>query len=192
LDGAHDQIETALLRLGVQEAAFVGFSGGAYRALALATRGRIKPLGLVSLAGTAHFTSVDREAFDGFAGMLRRGEDARALLPDRFLSSAFAATHPEVVARVERWLDAIAPEHLATELDAFARAEDLRPALGSLRVSALARVGELDVATPPERSAEIAEAAPGAVLQVVPKVGHALLYEDAEATALATASAFPG
>jgi pimeloyl-ACP methyl ester carboxylesterase len=71
---------------------------------------------------------------------------------------------------------------IAAELEAFVEAGDLRGQLSKLKAPVLLRVGEKDVATPPELSREIADAVPGARLEIVPNCGHALLIEDVTAT----------
>ncbi|HEX7603206.1 MAG TPA: hypothetical protein VF316_16425, partial [Polyangiaceae bacterium] len=55
-------------------------------------------------------------------------------------------------------------------------------ALAALRIPVLARVGAEDAAAPAAKSQEIARAVPGAELQIVPGVGHALTIEDLPGT----------
>lgn len=52
--------------------------------------------------------------------------------------------------------------------------------LGGLPVPTLVVVGEADGATPPERARRIAEAVPGARLEVIPKAGHLCTIEEPE------------
>lgn len=178
LPGALEAIEETLLAGGVRECAVVGFSGGAYRALALACNGRIRVTGVLSLAGLANLSSEERDGFRGFAAAVRAGQDLRALAAPRFLSAPFAAAHPEAVRSVEGWLEAAPREVIAAELDAFAEATDLTPSLGGLTIPVLARVGAADVAVPPPKSETIAGACPSGRFEIVPGAGHALVYED--------------
>jgi len=182
LDAARAAVETALLEAGVRECAVVGFSGGAYRALSLALGGRVSVTGVFSLSGFAALTAEESESFHQFASALRAGQDLRALAAPRFLSAAFAAAHPEAVRAVEDWLTAAPGEVIAGELDAFADAPDLTPALASLRVPVIARVGSADAATPLPHSEAIVTACPDARLEGVAGAGHALVYEDVEGT----------
>jgi 3-oxoadipate enol-lactonase len=182
LDAALAAVEDALLARGVTRAAFVGFSGGAHRMFALALRGRVAATHLAGLGALAAYTPAEREGFAGFAAMIRGGFDAGPMFPGRFLSPASAAD-PERAAAVTAWLRAAPIGVIADELDAFAAAPDLLDALRAVTVPTLLRTGALDVATPPAKAEEIARAVPGATLEIVPGVGHALLVEDAAATA---------
>ena len=59
--------------------------------------------------------------------------------------------------------------------------EDRRAQLGAIGVPVLVACGAEDVLTPPECSREIAQAVPGAVLEVLPGCGHLLTWEQPEA-----------
>jgi 3-oxoadipate enol-lactonase len=189
LQAGQRELEEELAARGVRELCVVGFSLGAYRAFHLALRTGLQVRGLVALGGFAGLAPAEREGLAQLAGLVRQSvgdlDALRAVLPERMLSAAFRAAHPEVARQVMGWLDLLSPESLARELEGAASAEDLRPALGGLRIPVLARVGELDVAMPPAKSQEIGAGAPGARVQVVPGAGHALLDEDRAATVVA-------
>lgn len=183
-------IEEALLARGAPEVEAVGYSGGAYRALALALGGRIRVRRLALLAGYAGFAPAHRETLIGVADLVRRGELEAALprgLSAGMLSPAFAAAHPEAAREVDAWASAVPPAFFATELASMARAENLLPALGRLEAPVLARVGELDQAAPLPYSEAIARACPSSSLEVAPGVAHAILLEDFEATSASVA-----
>ncbi len=55
--------------------------------------------------------------------------------------------------------------------------EDLRPWLPRIGCPTLVMVGEADVLTPPEQAREIADAVPGAVLEMLRECGHLLTWE---------------
>jgi pimeloyl-ACP methyl ester carboxylesterase len=57
--------------------------------------------------------------------------------------------------------------------------------LGAVRCPTLVLVGSEDVATPPERSARIARAVPGATLREIPRAGHLSALEEPDAVARA-------
>jgi len=178
----HEVLERALLSRGLREVALVGFSGGAYHALAIACRGLLSVTRVVALAGVSELTPDERTAFQQTADALRVGTDLRSIAGARFLSAAFRDAHPERIVEVERWLDATTPANLAGELSVFADAESLTDKLASLAAPVLARVGSEDVATPPAKSRAIVEAARRGRLEVVPGAGHALMIEDREGT----------
>jgi pimeloyl-ACP methyl ester carboxylesterase len=160
----------------------VGFSGGGYHALALAARGQLATGRVICLAGLMSQTPAGRDGFRQFAAALRQGVDLHGVAPDRFLSPAFKATHPEAARAVTAWLDATPPVNLASELDAFAAAPDLDDAVAALDVPIFARVGALDVAVGSAESERIVAAAKAGTLEVVPGAGHALVFEDLDGT----------
>ena len=182
LEAAHAAVEQTLIEAGVRECALVGFSGGAYRALAIALRGAIRVTHLLSLAGLASLSAEEAAGFRGFAEALRAGAELKGIAAQRFLSPAFAAAHPEACVAVEGWLDAAPREVVAAELDAFAEAPDLTPALAGLRIPVAARVGTLDAAAPVQKSEAIVAACAGAALETVAGAGHALMFEDLAGT----------
>ncbi|MGM0579020.1 MAG: alpha/beta fold hydrolase [Myxococcota bacterium] len=192
LDAAQRALEDLILDRGFEEAAVVGFSFGAWRALRMARDARVRSTAVVSLAGTACFTEEEREGLLGFADAVQAGADLRDVAPARFLSPEHAARHPEHAEAVKDWLGATTPGVLVAELRAAAASEDLLPALGRLTSPVVARAGELDQAAQPAHSEQIANAAPRGELQIVPGVGHALLYEDFDATAAAVREALDG
>lgn len=176
------RIEITLRRLGVESCALVGFSSGAYRAFAVATRGIVRATHILSIAGLARISPEDAAAFRGFAELTRSGATFGTLAADRFLSPGFAATHPEAVEAVTGWLNNTPRDVLAAELMALIDAPDLLPALAALRIPVVARVGTRDLASPVAKSEAIAAACPAATLEVVEDAGHALVYEDVAGT----------
>lgn len=189
MDAALAALENALLARGVEQAALVGHSGGAYRALGLAVSKRVQVTRLVLLGATPGPLENERAGWHGFAAALRDGADLSEMFAARMLPAPARAAHPEWVEKVKGWLRAVPPQTLADELAAFGDAADLRPRLSALRVPVVARVGALDEATPPELSAQIVDRIEGARLQVVPDRGHALLIDDEEATIAAVCAA---
>jgi 3-oxoadipate enol-lactonase/3-oxoadipate enol-lactonase/4-carboxymuconolactone decarboxylase len=179
----HSAIEESLVAHRIARASFVGFSSGAYHALALACRGRVAADAVVSLAGFLGFEASERDSMREVAKLLRQGANLRALAGPRFLCES--ARSGERVASVEAWFDATSPENLAAEMVAFADAEDLTSRVAALDARVLARVGSHDVAAPPAKSEAIVRAATRGTLQVVPGAGHALPIEDRQATARA-------
>ncbi len=165
-------IEEALVERGVREAALVGHSAGAYRALHLVARAKLNWTAVVALSGFARPLPEQAESYRTFAKLLPTGVDFTSTLVDLLL-------YPE--------LRAVAPEALALELLAMTEAEDLRPILRDRLVPCLAVVGEKDHNQPPDRSREISEAMPNGTLRVLPGVGYLPLVEDFQTTYAAIA-----
>ncbi len=68
-------------------------------------------------------------------------------------------------------------EGLARQTEAVIGRIDSRPGLPSIAVPTLIVVGDSDPLTPPDRSAEIADAIPGARLVIIPECGHSSTLE---------------
>ncbi len=178
-------LEAELLSRGIERAIVAGYSGGAYRALALALSSRIRVDAVISIAGFAGLDADSGEAFRGLAQLLRRNgvEGFRASWLARMAGPGFAEKHPAEAGEVLSWLDSTSPPTLASELEAIAAADDLRPLLRSLRAPLMAVAGALDAAVPSAWSEAMVGAVPHGELRLVPGYGHAILYEDAEGTA---------
>jgi 3-oxoadipate enol-lactonase len=189
-----DLLVGELLARGVHELSVVGHSGGAYRALSLATSRRVRVERVVAVSGLAGYGDDVRAGFRQLATMIRAGSDLGPLWLSRMAGPLFAERFAGDVADVMAWLTAAPRDVLAAELDAFAVAEDLRPRLRELATPILARVGDADQAAPPQFSRDIVDSAPAATLQIVPGCGHALFYEDRNGTveAIAAFLARPG
>jgi len=186
LDRAHELVEEAVAARGVVRAHLIGHSGGANRALAIATRGKLAVASIVALSPIARFPYEVARGYIELAGGLRGGADLTPMMAELMLSPA-GRTHPDWVAEVQSWAHASRGDDLARELEAFAHSPDLLGAIGRLEMPILLRVGALDRATPTVFSDEIVGAAKHATLQVVLDVGHAILCEDLEGTADAIA-----
>jgi len=177
-----EAIEEAVRAAGVDRAAVVGFSAGAYHALHLAVRGRFAIDRVITLAGFADLSAEERGGMRGFAAALRAGANLDGVATARFLSPPFAKTHPDACARVEAWLRATSRENLARELDACAESP---PLLDMCAARVVARAGSLDLVVPPAHAEAIAKTARHGVAQVVEGSGHALLEENLDATTAA-------
>lgn len=175
----------ALCARGVQRAHLVGFSGGALRALFLATSGALQPLSLFTLGGLCELSSDQCAGYRALAASLREGADITSLARELFLSPAHAAAHPGSVAEVESWVVEVDRLTLAAELDSHGqRFADWSDRLAGLTCPVVARAGSNDRALPFAHSERLAAAAgERGELQRVEAAGHALLLEDFESTA---------
>jgi pimeloyl-ACP methyl ester carboxylesterase len=190
-DAAAEAIEREITRLHEGPVALLGMSGGAYRALHLAVRGKLELAGLFLVGpidGLA--TPEEREGFRQFAQLMRGGGPLGGLFLQRVVTAATAEARPELADELQAWIDCVPVEVLASELETFAERPLLRGLLGDVDVPTVLRVGSADVATPPSYARAIAEALPTATVQVVDHAGHALTWEDLEGTKAAIASWF--
>jgi pimeloyl-ACP methyl ester carboxylesterase len=189
-------IDEALVSRGIKEVSVIGFSLGAWRAFLLALDGKTHVNAIVTLGGIAGLDAEHAAMMQGFAKTLRGTESLRQpyieeTMTTRMLSPESARTNPVAVAAASGWLDWPNPESLADELEAMASTTPCYDRLSSLRIPVLARVGEVDVATPVALSQRIVDAIAGAKLEIVEGKGHALLLEDTDAT-VASIVAFLG
>ena len=84
------------------------------------------------------------------------------------LTTKRAKDDPAIVSDAHAWATATSRANLAAELEAFASAPNLIPALAVRGAPILLRVGTADAATPPALSEAIAAAVPSAKLELVP------------------------
>jgi 3-oxoadipate enol-lactonase len=94
----------------------------------------------------------------------------------RWLTPAYAAEHPELVAELRAMLVATDPEGYAASCGALERM-DLRDQLGRITAPTLVISGAQDEALPPEQQQLIADAIPGARLETVDPGAHIAAVE---------------
>lgn len=168
------QLEDALASRVRTPAAVVAFSGGVWRALELAVRGRLPIRGVLGIGGVAHLNDVERAGFRAFAAGLRGGFDGTTIAAERFLASR---RDDAAVDTVKAFVRAITAEALADELEAMASEPDLLPRLSSLPCPVVLRTGTHDVSCPPEKAEAIAAAVPNGRVELIEGGGHALWLE---------------
>ncbi len=182
-DVTNAALREALLQKGVRRPAILGYSLGGWRALDLALSGAFEVRSLYLLSTFTAFPSEEiRQRYRGYAALARSDADLRPAVRDLYLPPDYAASHPEIHEEVTEWVHACSRDVFARELAAVAEIPDLGPGLGSLPAPVVARVGALDIAAPRTWSQEIVDAVPEGRLELVQGCGHALLYEDREAT----------
>jgi 3-oxoadipate enol-lactonase len=172
-------------RAGVSRAVFVGLSMGGYVAFRIQELASHRVAGLV-LADT-------RAGPDDEAGRARRTEQARRVrtegldwLPDALVPALLGETslakRPEVVENVRSWITQEAhPEGVARALEAMRDRPDSLPDLSGIQVPVLVLVGEEDTLTPPSEARRMADAIPGARLEILSEGGHLSNLETPEA-----------
>ncbi|MGH7269399.1 MAG: alpha/beta fold hydrolase [Polyangiaceae bacterium] len=181
-DDFAEALEASLASASTTRLSIVGFSGGAYHALHVASRGKVHVDAVVTLGGFADLSAEERAGMKGFADALRSGAPLDGVPTARFLSPTFARAHPAACQRVESWLHATSRENLARELLMFSKMPSVLPGLATFAGRIVARVGALDLAAPPAHSEAIARASPHSVMQIVEGAGHALMEEDLNGT----------
>ena len=170
LDDLVDDLVALLDEVGAARAHVVGLSLGGMTAMRLAARHpeRVDRLALLCTSAKA-----DPQGFLDRAAAARSGGTA-PLAPavvGRWLTPAFAAEHPELVARLEGMIAAADDEGYAACCEVVA-ALDLRADLGRISAATLVVAGRDDPALPPEHQRLIAEGIPGAELLTVAPAAH--------------------
>jgi 3-oxoadipate enol-lactonase len=140
----------------------------------------------------AAFSEPGRAAFRGMSAGVEQG--GLAAIADvamrRLFSPAYQAEHPGLIAqRRERFL-AMSTQTFHAAAASLATL-DLRPQLAGMTLPALVLVGELDEATPPAMSVELAAGLPDAQLQVLDGLAHVPQLQ-APAAFLAAIAEFTG
>lgn len=176
-----DDLAVALDVLGLDQVSLLGMSMGGSVAMTFAGKypGRVRSLVLADT--TAWYGENAPGAWAQRAA--KAADTPRAeQLPfqlDRWFSPAFRESDPAEVDRVCRIF-------LRTDSQAHAAASvamgdlDARPLLPGVRAKTLVLAGEHDYATPPSMAEELANAIPGATLQILPALRHLSLVEKPE------------
>jgi 3-oxoadipate enol-lactonase len=173
-------------RLELERVHVGGLSLGGMVAMWLATHAPQRVDRLVLCCTAAHFPPP--ELWDERARAVR-AEGMGALVDgvmERWLTPGFRAREPEAVERLRATFLATAPEGYAGCCAAI-RDMDLRAELPGVAAPTLVLAGAEDPATPPARGAEIADAIPGARLEVLPDAAHLANLEQRDALTRAMA-----
>lgn len=191
MEGHADDVLELLDALGVERAHVVGTSFGALVGLLLAARHPERVAALVAVSATTHVTADMWQAAQPLIAAARAtlaGADPRAvfdaLLPTAF-SPAFRAKRAAALRQRREQFAELPRSWFEGLLGLLAALEglDLRPWLGRVGAPTLVVGAELDATFPPEYSRALAEAVPGARLELVRGAGHALVAEDSPALA---------
>ncbi len=188
-----DDLAAVLDAQGWDAVAVAGCSMGGCVAQDFAARHAARTGALVLVDTTAWYGPGAPEAWRERAEVaLRGGMDALSgFQADRWFTTGFNAAKPEVLAR---WLGVFAandPACYAAACRMLGEA-DLRPLLPRIAAPTAVLVGEEDGATPPAMARALAEAIPGATLQVIPGAKHLSPIEAPGPVAAAIAALLPG
>jgi 3-oxoadipate enol-lactonase len=170
LDDLVDDVVALLDRLGVPRAHVAGISLGGMTAMRLAAR---EPARVDRIAVLCSSAKADPQGFRDRAAAARSGGTA-PLAPavvSRWLTPPFAASHPDLVGRLEGMIASSDDEGYAACCEVVGRM-DLRPDLGRISVPTLVISGAEDLALPPEHQKLIAEGISGARLLTVSPGAH--------------------
>jgi 3-oxoadipate enol-lactonase len=166
-------------RLGLERVSWAGVSIGGMVGLWLAIHAPQRIERLVAICSSAHLGPAqgwtDRAATVRAAGTVEPIADT---VVGRWLTPGFAAEHPDVRDRLRAMLAATPAEGYAACCEAIG-AMDQRAGLGAIRAPTLVISGADDQAAPPEHQRLLADAIPGARLEVLSPAAHVASVERA-------------
>lgn len=178
-DAMADAVERMLAQMDIGAAHLVGVSVGGMIAQTLALRrpGVVQSLTLVATLCT--FPDAVRQALRERARIARTDgmEQIVPLSIARWFTPAFQARRPDVAARAALGLLRQTGEFHARMWDMIAQL-DVERALHGIACPTLVITGTEDVNAPPAAAQQIAAAIPGAVVTLMPGLGHFPPFED--------------
>ncbi|WP_424627740.1 alpha/beta fold hydrolase [Bradyrhizobium sp. SYSU BS000235] len=182
IEGIADRIALLFDALDLRNTADVlgnGFGGFVASTLAVRHGARFDRLVLADTG--VGFPDPGKQAFYAMAEQVRKNgmESVVDVAMKRLFPEDFIAAHPDVVAERRAALVKTNPEFFAEACQALA-ALDLSGRVGTISNPTLVVVGELDVATPPVMSRDLAAAIPSAKLVEMPNCGHAPMAQAPE------------
>jgi 3-oxoadipate enol-lactonase len=186
LDQAEDY-RRVLDALSVERALFVGLSMGAMAAMHLALEHPSRVAGLVlmntSAAPEEPWTKrLQYRAMARTAQLFGMRPFLQAKVRTIMFGASFRRERPEVV---EHWLGRFAAldrQGLARAVEMVVSRPGIEHRLHELRTPALVIAGAEDSATPPSKARRLADALPGARLEILPGTGHLSTIERPEQT----------
>jgi 3-oxoadipate enol-lactonase len=170
LDDLVDDVVALLDRVGAERAHVAGLSLGGMTALRLAAR---EPHRVHRLAVLCSSAKTEPQGFRDRAAAARAAGTASfaPAVVSRWLTPAYAAAHPDLVARLEAMVAGADDEGYAACAEVVG-AVDLRADLGRITAPTLVVSGAEDPALPPEHQRLIAEGIAGAELLTVSPGAH--------------------
>jgi 3-oxoadipate enol-lactonase len=174
LDAVADRIAESIAALELRrKPILLGNGYGGFVALMTAIRHPDIAQRMVLADCGAIFSEPGRAAFLGMADAAQKGGLAAVaeIAMRRLFALEYQAQHPELIAQRKERFVALDPRTFRTACLNLA-ALDLRGHLATMKMPTLVLVGEVDEATPPPMSHELAAALPDARLKVLPGCAH--------------------
>lgn len=176
---------------GIDRVAVAGLSLGGYLAMTLARIApeRLTAVMLCDTKGTADAPAAVENRHRLAAAVLDEPANCARILRQSVLPGLLGTTtfaeRPEVVSRVEGWLDAARPESVAWYQRAMAARPDSLATLRSLAVPALVLWGDEDAISPESEQRAMLDALAHGRAAVIPTSGHLAAVERPDAVSAA-------
>lgn len=176
-------VNALLDQLAIPQAVLVGLSMGGYVLFAFYRqyRRRVKALVLADTRAAADSEEVRASRMQMIQAANTEGAGPIAeIMLTRLLSPA-GQQNPELVQAVRSQILTIPVRTITRDLVAMAERPDSSSMLKEIVCPTLVIVGEFDQGTPPSEARRMAEAIPGARLEIIPAAGHLSNLEQPEA-----------
>ncbi len=178
-----EDLNALALQLGAGPVIMAGHSMGGYVALAFAKAFPQCLRGLV-LAGTkAGADSPEAAAARRATADRVRAENRVTVVVEAMAAKMLSASNADsaMAASVRGFMASSRPEGLVGALLGMAERPDAKAWLGQIQVPTLVVAGLDDTIIPPAESEALAKAIPGARLELIPRAGHLVAFERADA-----------
>lgn len=182
LEQMADDVAALLLKHGIARTHFVGMSMGGLIGMTFALRHPQMTQSLVLCDTTACYGADRAPMWEERIRIAETAGMTDALIEQTmaiWFSAEFLEKGKAVVDRIRAMLRNTDPRGYAAAIRAIGFV-DLRQAIRAIRCPTLVVVGELDGGTPPAMARVMAEAIPGARLEVLPGAKHAAVVERAD------------
>lgn len=170
-----DDVYTLVTKLEIAPATLVGVSMGGYVALAFARKypEALRALVLADTRATADTPEAKAARYEMIRDVAANGPAAIAeeMLP-KLLSKETVEAKSGLVVEVRRMIETTSPAGIAGALAGMAERRDATDVLSSIAVPTLVIVGSEDVVTPESDARALADAIPGARLEVIEGAAH--------------------
>lgn len=175
MEALADDLHGLLAELGIERFALGGLSMGSYVSFAFYRKRREQVAALILADTRAQADTLEgRKEREKLVAVVEEEGAAGAveqLLP-KLLGATTRASRPEVVARVRGLIHSTPAPGIIKALRGMAARPDSRPLLPQIACPVLILVGEEDTLTPPADSEAMAQAIPGAQLEIISQTGH--------------------
>jgi 3-oxoadipate enol-lactonase len=183
IDEMADDVVELLDHLAIREPVVVGgLSMGGYVALSVVSRYPERVRGLMLLDTRAAGDTAEAATTRRKLAALTMEAESLTPIVESFIPRLFGKHtmqhHADRVEAMRAVMVANSARGLAGVLEGMAVRPDRRADLANIQVPTLVVVGEEDLLTPPEEVKVMAEAIPGARMEVIAKAGHLAPYEN--------------
>jgi pimeloyl-ACP methyl ester carboxylesterase len=178
LDAYVDDLAALFDTRGIAGAHLAGHSLGGVIAQAFALRYPERTKSAILVSTAACRTPEEREAILALARTVER-EGAAFIMEramERWFTPGFQAAHPEVIARRKARVLETDPASFANAFRIYAES-DLGDELRRIAAPTLILTGEHDIGSNPRIARAMAERIPGAEVEILPELRHAVLLE---------------